>query len=365
MSTPETTQPPHLALSLDTADLPAGAAPLAALSALAQAAEAGGATALILRDALVADAEHGPRGLDASLAAASLGPLTSSLGLVVEVPSAVTEPFHTATAAQTLDHASLGRAGLALRTPSAAEIAASGERWAAAGAGSGERALLADASDSLEAIDRLWESWEPDAIIRDVSTGRFLDRNRIHDAAFAGETFTVEGASITPRSPQGRPPVFVTVSTAAEAALAGQRADVALLAPAGGASTVPDAGWLAPVRSLADAVLAEAAAERSALATEAAPALWLALPASLPAATIAVALGTARSAGLAVAGVSLRLDAGQAAPGAVSTLLAALGDAVPLPGHAASGTTLRAALGLSPALNPHAPARQLRLEEAI
>ena len=55
------------------------------------------------------------------------------------------------------------------------------------------------------------------------------------------------------------------------------------------------------------------------------------------------ALGTARSAGLAVAGVSLRLDAGQAAPGAVSTLLAALGNAVPLPSHAASRGTVQAA----------------------
>jgi alkanesulfonate monooxygenase SsuD/methylene tetrahydromethanopterin reductase-like flavin-dependent oxidoreductase (luciferase family) len=366
MSTTDPAAPVRLALSLDTANLPSDAAPLTALLALAEAAEAGDVAALILRDSLVTDVGHGRRGLDASLAAAALAPLTHTVGLVPEIASAVAEPFHTATSTQTLDHASLGRAGLALRTPTPAELVASGERWAASGLDASADSLAADAADTLAAIARLWESWEPEAIIRDKDSGRFLDRERIHNPGFSGASFALEGASITPRSPQGRPPVLVTLHDRSLAALAGQRADVAVLAPA--TASLPDDAWAAGARALADAVLAEAAAERSAWATAPAPQLWLSVPSAFGPTGAREALKLAAAAGLAVDGLLIELGEHDTTAASVASLLAALGGEVTPPGPAPSGgarlTTLRAALGLTPALNPFAAARQHRLEEA-
>ena len=51
---------------------------------------------------------------------------------------------------------------------------------------------------------RLWDSWEDDAVIRDVATSRYLDRDRLHYIDFNGETFSVKGPAIVPRPPQGQ-----------------------------------------------------------------------------------------------------------------------------------------------------------------
>ena len=58
-------------------------------------------------------------------------------------------------------------------------------------------------------VVRLWDSWEDDAVIRDVATGRYVDRDRLHYIDFVGEFFSVKGPSITPRSPQAHPLVVV------------------------------------------------------------------------------------------------------------------------------------------------------------
>jgi alkanesulfonate monooxygenase SsuD/methylene tetrahydromethanopterin reductase-like flavin-dependent oxidoreductase (luciferase family) len=54
----------------------------------------------------------------------------------------------------------------------------------------------------------LWDSWEDDAAIRDVDTGRYLDRAKLHHIDFVGETYTVKGPAIVPRPPQGQLVVF-------------------------------------------------------------------------------------------------------------------------------------------------------------
>jgi alkanesulfonate monooxygenase SsuD/methylene tetrahydromethanopterin reductase-like flavin-dependent oxidoreductase (luciferase family) len=60
----------------------------------------------------------------------------------------------------------------------------------------------------VEVVRRLWDSWEDDAEIRDVATGRFIDRDKLHFVDFAGRFFSVRGPSITPRPPQGQPVVL-------------------------------------------------------------------------------------------------------------------------------------------------------------
>ncbi|MBK3630284.1 LLM class flavin-dependent oxidoreductase, partial [Streptomyces sp. MBT49] len=65
--------------------------------------------------------------------------------------------------------------------------------------------LFDEAADWVEAVRRLWDSWEDDAEIRDVATGRFIDRDKLHHIDFEGRHFSVKGPSITPRPPQGQP----------------------------------------------------------------------------------------------------------------------------------------------------------------
>ena len=64
---------------------------------------------------------------------------------------------------------------------------------------------FAEAADYVEVLRRLWDSWEDDAEIRDVATGRFIDRDKLHYIDFDGRWFSVKGPSITPRPPQGQP----------------------------------------------------------------------------------------------------------------------------------------------------------------
>ncbi|UOR01288.1 LLM class flavin-dependent oxidoreductase [Leucobacter allii] len=211
--------------------------------------------------------------LDALLTASWLAPRTTGIGLIPTVTTTHTEPFHVATALQTLDHVSEGRAGWQLRiSGDAASARAFGRRPApeidladvlAGEPDAGLDALLGDAADVAETARRLWDSWEEDAIIRDVATGRFLDRDRVHHIRFASERFSVIGPSIVPRSPQGQLPVTLLSHSPRVHALAAETADVVFITPenpsprAGASRGKPVAEIVAEVRA------AERAADRA------------------------------------------------------------------------------------------------------
>jgi alkanesulfonate monooxygenase SsuD/methylene tetrahydromethanopterin reductase-like flavin-dependent oxidoreductase (luciferase family) len=95
-------------------------------------------------------------------------------------------------------------------------------------------ALYRDAADAVEAVRRLWDSWEDDAIIRDVPTGRFIDRSKLHFVDVKGAYFSIGAASIVPRPPQGQPVVAVEGRDAHGVALAASHADVVFLSPESG-----------------------------------------------------------------------------------------------------------------------------------
>ncbi|PYY33043.1 FMNH2-dependent monooxygenase [Curtobacterium sp. MCJR17_055] len=235
--------------------------------------------------------------LDALLVAAAVAPATRQIGLVPTVSVTHTEPFHVATALQTLDHVSTGRAGWRLQvSPTAREAALFGRRTLPDGApGPGTvEPLLDEAREVAEVVARLWDSWDDDAVIRDVATGRFIDRDRIHDARFRGSYLSVHGASIVPRSPQGRPPVLALAHREDTARFAVDAADVVLVTP--GAGGLEDRGALAVVRDAEQAagsdperpVLADLAVLIGSSSAEAADAL-----AALDAAAGTVAAGPA------------------------------------------------------------------------
>ncbi|WP_409489853.1 LLM class flavin-dependent oxidoreductase [Amycolatopsis sp. cmx-11-12] len=143
--------------------------------------------------------------LDALLTFAAIAPVTSGIGLVPTVTTTHTEPFHISTAVASLDFASRGRAGvLAVPSRTEAEAAHFGRRTLPS-----EVDAEAENAEVVDVIARLWDSWEDGAIIRDESTGRFIDREKLHYVDFEGRFFSIKGPSITPRPPQGHPVVAV------------------------------------------------------------------------------------------------------------------------------------------------------------
>lgn len=206
--------------------------------------------------------------LDAVLIASYVAPLTRRIGLVPTVTTAHTEPFHVATGIQTLDFASRGRAGVRLVAgASAAERANFGRRATGVDAiptsGRVEDspeivAAFREAGEFADVLARLWDSWQDDAIIRDAETGRFVDADRVHNIEFEGEFFSVTGASIVPRSPQGRPLLTVLAHQTVPYRLAAEHADLVYVTP-------HDDTHLAGIRSELDAAAEDLRTDRERL----------------------------------------------------------------------------------------------------
>ncbi|WP_280259055.1 LLM class flavin-dependent oxidoreductase [Nocardia abscessus] len=160
--------------------------------------------------------------LDAVAIAARVAAATHRIGLIPQAPVTHTEPFHLAKAIQSLDFATLGRAGWEVTVSEGDEQARAFGRKPAQDAAS----LWHEADEAIEVVTRLWDSWEDDAEIRDAPTGRFIDRDKLHYIDFTGDNFAVKGPSITPRSPQGQPIVAVRADGAAATEIALHRADL-------------------------------------------------------------------------------------------------------------------------------------------
>ena len=202
-------------------------------AALAATAERGLLDFLTIDDSLDAQpgrrAEISPRRLagraDATLVAARIAPVTRHIGLIPVATVTHTEPFHVSKAIATLDHISHGRAGWQIRvSPTAHEAALFGRRSAP-----DADELFDEAADAVEVVRRLWDSWEDGAVIRDVATGRYIDRDKLHYIDFTGQYFSVKGPSITPRPPQGQPVVTALAQAAYDFAAAS--ADLVFVTP--------------------------------------------------------------------------------------------------------------------------------------
>lgn len=165
--------------------------------------------------------------LDAVLVACRVAPVTRHVALMPVATTTHTEPFHLSTALATLDYVSRGRAGWQVRVSERPEEAALvGLRPPLSAA-----ALFDEAADTVEVVRRLWDSWQDDAVIKDVATGRFIDRDRLHYIDFEGDYFRVKGPSIVPRPPQGQPVVAALAHSPAAYEFAARCADVVFVTP--------------------------------------------------------------------------------------------------------------------------------------
>lgn len=222
-------------------------------------AEAAGADVVTFEDALSVAAPERPGRLHGRLDALQIANFvarrTSRVGLVPTTSVLETEPFHASTQLATLDYTSEGRAGWKVQAARPGESANVGRRnivfdvaRLATPEGQEElRRLFDEAAEFVTVVRQLWDSWEDDAVIRDVATGRFLDREKLHHVRFEGSAFSISGPSITPRPPQGQPLVTALAHQEIPYRLAARAADVVFVTPFG---EVDAARIVATVRSI-------------------------------------------------------------------------------------------------------------------
>lgn len=195
-----------------------------------------------------------PGRLNALQRAAFAGPVTGSIVLVPEVDAVYTEPFHISTQLASLDYVSGGRAGWLVAASGKAADAAAVGRSHVSGEGLGR-----EAADSIEAGRRLWDSWEDEAVIRDLATGRYIDVDKLHYVDFesagfrSGAGYSVKGPSIIPRPLQGQLPVLAPAGLLGADQLSAGTADALLVSaptPELLAGEVADARAAAPAAAI-------------------------------------------------------------------------------------------------------------------
>ncbi|HWK45639.1 MAG TPA: NtaA/DmoA family FMN-dependent monooxygenase [Stellaceae bacterium] len=148
-----------------------------------------------LRYALQAP-KHDPLPLAAIIASA-----TTHLGVVATMSTMAYPPFMLARLSSTIDSLSGGRFGW--------NIVTSGEDAAAQNFGMDElpprEARYEMADEYVELVSKLFETWEPDAVVMDRERDVYADHTKVHPIHFEGKYFKCRGPLNTVRSPQGRP----------------------------------------------------------------------------------------------------------------------------------------------------------------
>lgn len=203
---------------------------------VAQAAESAGYDLLFIADTLYVEREgraierrfprHAHIQFDPMTLLSALAVVTERIGLAATISTTYSAPFHTARAVASLDHLSGGRAGwnvvtsqsnLEARNFGLDLHAEHGDRYARA-------------ADYVDAVTKLWDSWEADAIVADRASGIATDPARLHAVKHEGPYYRVEGPLNISRPPQGRPVVIQAGSSEAGQALAAATADIVFTA---------------------------------------------------------------------------------------------------------------------------------------
>src|SRR5664279_2543403 len=115
--------------------------------------------------------KHDPMPLAAMISAA-----TSKLGVVATMSTLAYPPFMLARLSSTLDHICGGRFGW--------NIVTSGEDTAAQNFGLDKlpprETRYAMADEYVDLVCKLFDSWEPDAVVMDAASGTYADHTKVH-----------------------------------------------------------------------------------------------------------------------------------------------------------------------------------------
>ena len=135
---------------------------------------------------------------------AMMAGVTRHIGLGATLSTTLAPPYQTARTLATMDILSRGRM--------AWNVVTSTSNLQAKNFGLDElpdRASRYDmANEVIEACMKLWQSWEPDALILDKEGGIYADPAKVHYADYQGRWIRTRGPLTVPRSPQGHPVIM-------------------------------------------------------------------------------------------------------------------------------------------------------------
>jgi FMN-dependent oxidoreductase (nitrilotriacetate monooxygenase family) len=142
---------------------------------------------------------------DPSVLASILMSHTRELGIVATLSTTEYHPYMAARLLATMDHVSKGRAGWNVVTGHAHQVAANFGKDQHPE--HDERYVMA--MEFMDAAQQLWNSWEPDAMVGDRSTGTWADPAKLHTPNFEGKYFKTKGPLNVARPLQDGRPVIV------------------------------------------------------------------------------------------------------------------------------------------------------------
>jgi FMN-dependent oxidoreductase (nitrilotriacetate monooxygenase family) len=129
---------------------------------------------------------------------------TTHLGLAATATTSYNEPYTLARKYASLDHISHGRAGWNVVTSGNTS-----EAWNYGREAHFEHGERYDrASEFVEVVKGLWDSFDDDAFIRDRAQARYFIPEKLHHLRHKGEHFSVRGPLNVARPPQGHPVLF-------------------------------------------------------------------------------------------------------------------------------------------------------------
>lgn len=164
-----------------------------------------------------------------SVVASLMMAATSRLGIVPTLSTFAYHPYLTARIVGTLDQVSGGRAGWNMVTGSSDY---SGQNFGL------DRLPEHDtryemAAEYIDVVTRLWDSWEPGAIVADRKTGVLIDPSKVHTIDFKGEYYASRGPLNSGPCPQGRPVIAQAGGSAKGRETAARYADTVVAHPKG------------------------------------------------------------------------------------------------------------------------------------
>ena len=154
---------------------------------------------------------------------------TSRLGIVPTLSTFAYHPYLTARIVGTLDQVSAGRAGWNMVTGSSDF---SGQNFGLDKLPEHDT-RYAMAAEYIEVVTRLWQSWEPGAIVADRKSGVLIDPEKVHTIDYAGQYYKSRGPLNSGPAPQGRPVIAQAGGSAKGREIAARYADTIVAHPKG------------------------------------------------------------------------------------------------------------------------------------
>ncbi len=125
---------------------------------------------------------------------------TKHLGVGVTLSTAFEHPYSMCRRLSSLDHLSGGRVAWNIVS------SYSKSEWDAYGAVMTDRSQrYARLEEYMEVCYKLWNSWEPDAIVADKESGIYADPAKVHEVIHEGQFYKCRGRHFCAPSPQGQP----------------------------------------------------------------------------------------------------------------------------------------------------------------